>query len=229
MTCAAHTLADSVRCNFHAQRSTVAVRRRTACVVAAVVAALTSIATDAAEESRFQVTPFAGYATGGEFETEAGVERDADDTGGWGLALSLEEQAPNYYEFLFASFDTEVEGDTPIDMDIDYLQIGGTAAWPDGKWVIPYLGLTVGAARFSPDVSGTDSATKFAFSIGAGVRVPITEHIGIRGEWRSYGTVLGGDSDLFCASANGAATCALRSHSDVFMQHTAQLGVMIGF
>lgn len=200
-----------------------------ACIGAALVAALTSFASLGADEPRFQVAPFAGYATGGEFETDAGVERDADETGGWGLALSLKEQAPNYYELLYASFDTEVEGDTPLDMDIDYLQIGGTAGWPDAKRVIPYLGLTIGAARFSPDVNGLDSATKFAFSIGAGVRVPITEHIGIRGEWRSYVTVLGSDSDLFCASAGGAATCALRSHSDTFLQHTAQLGVIIGF
>lgn len=231
MVIADQSLGNADSCNFQA-RSTpaVAVWRRAAVLSVSLIAAWVSTSAAAAEERRFQVTPFGSYATGDKFENSAGDKRDVDDHGGWGLAVDWEEEAARYYELIYAGFSTESEGDTgPIDLDIQYLQIGGTVAWAESKRVIPYFGMTIGAARFDPDLNGLDSATKFAFTVGAGVRVPISDRIGVRAEWRSYLTVLGSDSNLFCASSGGAATCALKSHGDIFAQHSAQLGVTVGF
>jgi opacity protein-like surface antigen len=227
----AHLLCRSDRsCNFQAQPiASVSDWRRLQRLAVLATAALIASTASAAEEARFQLTPFAGYAVSSDFESDQDVERNVKDTSGWGLILNFEEQPSRYYELIYSTFSPEVEGDPALDMDIHYLQIGGTVAYPEATRVIPYLGLTAGAARFSPDVNGLDSATRVAFSIGAGVRVPITEHIGIRAEWRSYITLLSSDSDVFCKSAEGSATCLLRSESDTFLQHTAQLGVVIGF
>lgn len=204
-------------------------RRAGACMAAAAALCIAQAAS-AAEETRFQVTPFFSYATGDDFEDAAGAKREADDTGGFGIAFDIVDHGSAYYELLFSSFGTEVDGDVEaLDLDIQYLQIGGTLAWPDAVHVIPYIAMTVGAARFDPDLDDLDSATKFAFTIGAGVRVPITSTIGVRAEWRTYGTVLGNDSDLFCVSASGAATCNLHVKGNTFLQHSAQLGVIIGF
>ncbi|MET0988168.1 MAG: outer membrane beta-barrel protein [Steroidobacteraceae bacterium] len=231
MVIAHQSLGNADSCNFQARsKPAVAVWRRAAALSVSLIAASASMSATAAEERPFQVTPFGSYATGDKFENSAGDKRDVDDTGGWGLVLDLEQEVSRYYELIYASFSTESEGDTaPIDMDIQYLQIGGTVAWADAERVIPYFGMTIGAAHLDPDLNGLDSATKFAFTIGAGIRVPISDRIGVRAEWRSYLTVLGSDSNLFCASAGGAATCALRSHGDIFAQHSAQLGVVIGF
>ncbi|MET0659997.1 MAG: hypothetical protein ABW110_17770, partial [Steroidobacteraceae bacterium] len=99
---------------------------------------MASVNAIAAEERSFQVTPFGSYATGDKFENAAGDELDVDDHGGWGLALDLQEQGSSYYELIYANFTTESEGDTaPIDLDIQYLQVGGTVAWAEGERVIP--------------------------------------------------------------------------------------------
>lgn len=217
-------------CNFQAMYGrAVAVWRRAAVCSVGLIAAL-GASSAVAEEAKFQVTPFGSYATGDDLESAEGDKRKSDDTGGWGLALDWEQEASRYYELIYTNFSTEVKGGAaPVDLDIQYLQIGGTVAWEDAKRIIPYFGLTVGAAHFSPDLNGLDSATKFAFTIGAGVRVPISKRIGLRAEWRSYVTLLTDDTDVFCASSNGAATCALRAHGDTYVQHSAQLGVIIGF
>jgi opacity protein-like surface antigen len=222
------TIGNTARCNSRARpNAAVAILPL---VFMGSVASIAATPAMAADEPRYQFTPFYSYATGDDFEDSTGADREVDDSSGWGIAINFEEEASHYYEFIYARYDTDVKGGaTPIDLDIQYLQIGGTVAWSEARHVIPYLGLTIGAARFNPDVDGGDNATKFAFSIGAGVRVPITSHFGVRAEWRSYGTVLGDDSDLFCESVNGIATCDLRSKSNVFFQHTAQLGVLFGF
>ena len=231
MFSADQSIGGSVSCNFQANsQPTVAVRRRLSALGVMLLAWCVASSVRAAEESSFQLTPFAGYATGDDLETSGGERRKVDDTGGWGLALDWEQQAQRYYELIYTSFNTEIKGGAaPLDLDIDYLQIGGTVAWTDLKHVIPYFGMTVGAAHFSPDLDGLDSATKFAFSVAAGARIPVTKHIGLRAEWRTYVTVLGSDSNLFCESSGGAATCELQSRSDTFLQHSAQLGVSIGF
>jgi hypothetical protein len=113
-------------------------------------------------------------------------------------------------------------------MDVQYLQVGGIVSYPDATRVIPYFGLTVGAARFSPDAPGLDDETKLAASIAGGFRVPITDHIGVRLDLRAFVTVLDSEGDLFCVS-NAGLTCNISAKSDTFLQYSAALGVTVGF
>lgn len=197
-------------------------------IMGAVLLTLAGAPAFAVDEPRFQITPVGAYVAGGEFEDSAGVELDADETTGFGLVLSLEELPGRYYEFIYTDASTEVDASTPFDIDIKYIQIGGTVSWPETTRVIPYLGLTVGAAILEPDGTGLDDATRLAFSLGGGVRIPITPRIGMRLEIRSYATLLGSDADLFCKGA-GSLTCNFLAESDTLLQHTAQVGVSIGF
>ena len=89
-------------------------------------------------------------------------------------------------------------------MDVQYLQFGGTSAirTPSTR-VIPYFGMTVGAARFSPDGPGLDDETKLAFSVGRRLAVPITDHFGVRFDLRAFVTLLDTDGDIFCVSVGG--------------------------
>ena len=104
---------------------------------------------------------------------------------------------------LYLRQSTEVDGFEPFDMDVEYLQFGGTVSYPDTEQthVIPYFGMTVGAARFSPDGAGLDDETKLAFTIGGGLRVPITQRFSVRLDLRAFATVLDSDSDIFCVSS----------------------------
>jgi opacity protein-like surface antigen len=177
----------------------------------------------------FEFTPFIGYMAGGEFEDPADdSDRDLDEDNNFGLIVNAAVDSWRAYELLFTSQSTQLDGTTPIDMDVQYLQIGGTVSYPDATRVIPYFGMTVGAARFSPDGAGLDDETKVAFTVAGGVRVPITEHFGVRLDLRAFVTVLDADGDLFCVS-DGGLTCNIRAKSDTFLQYSANLGFTVGF
>jgi hypothetical protein len=177
----------------------------------------------------FELTPFVGFMGGGEFEDPLDdSDRDLDEDTTFGLIANAAVDAWRHYELVYAQQSTQLEGATPADMDVQYLQIGGIVSHPDARYVIPYFGLTVGAARLSPDEAGLDDETKVAFSAGGGFRVPITDHIGVRLDLRAFVTLLESDNELFCVSSSGL-TCRIRAKSDTLLQYSAALGVTVGF
>lgn len=180
--------------------------------------------------AQFEITPFYGYMAGGEFENPStNTDRDLDENNDFGVIFNSAVDEWRHYELIYATQSTEIDGAPPIDLDVQYLQIGGTVSNPDAEYVIPYFGMTVGAARFSPDQGGLDDETKFAFTVGAGFKVPITEHIGVRFDARAFISLLDTDGNIFCVSDNGVGTCAIRTKSDTFLQYHAALGLIVGF
>jgi hypothetical protein len=180
----------------------------------------------------FEITPFFGLMAGGSFEDPTdSSERDVEDDTSFGIFLNLIADVPErQYELLYTKQSSVVEGGVPVDLDLQYLQIGGTVGYPQSRYIAPYFGVTVGAARFTPDVAGLDDETKFAISVGGGVRFPITDHFGIRLDIRSFVTFLEDDSQIFCVSDPGNVSgCAIRPKSDTFVQYTGSLGFSVGF
>lgn len=200
-------------------------------VLGANVIAVPAIAAEPERDfNRFEFTPYAGYMTGGEFEDPTdGSERDLDEATHRGLIVDIAADDWRHYELLFADMDSEVDGTTPFDMGVQYLHIGGIVSHPTARHVIPYFGMTIGATRFSPDQAGLDDETKFSFSVGGGLRIPITQHFGVRLDARAFATVLDSEGDLFCVSEGGVGTCNIRAKSDTFLQYAASLGVTVGF
>jgi hypothetical protein len=204
--------------------------------LAALAACLTLVtgsvqAKEDTDPNQFEITPFIGLMAGGSFEEpNTGDERDVDGDMNYGLFLNLMADVPErQYELLYTQQNTVVEGAVPIDLDVQYLQIGGTVAYPQSPHAIPYVGATVGAARFAPDQAGLDDETKASFSFGGGVRFPITKLIGIRFDVRAFVTLVEDDSDFFCVSAPPVASCTIKTKSDTFVQYTGSLGVSFGF
>jgi hypothetical protein len=180
--------------------------------------------------NRVEITPFAGFMGGGEFEDPADdSERSLEDDTSFGVIVDIADEPWRHYEFIYSQQNTEVGGVSPLDMDVQYLQIGGIVSHPDATRVIPYFGMTIGAARFSPDLSGLDDETKLSFSVAGGVRVPFTDHFGLRFDVRAFVTSLGSDSEVFCVSAPPIGGCSIRAKSDTFLQYAASLGVIFGF
>ena len=194
-----------------------------------------SLSVQAADEPKqynnFEFTPFVGYMAGGEFEDPTdSSDRDLDAGTDFGIIVDAAAEWWRHYEMLYVRQSTKVDGFDPFDMDVEYLQFGGTVSYPDAEYthVIPYFGMTVGAARFSPDASGLDDETKFAATLGGGLRIPINKNFGVRLDLRVFGTVLDSESDIFCVSSGGL-TCRIKAKGDFFVQYAANLGVTYGF
>jgi len=180
--------------------------------------------------SNWEFTPFYGYMAGGSFEdSTTNTDRDLDEDNSFGLIINAAADQWRHYEFIYVKQGTAIDGTVPMDLDVEYLQIGGTVTYEDAKTVFPYFGMTLGAARFSPDGAGLDDETKFAMSIGGGFKVPVTDHFGVRFDVRAFATFLNTDGNIFCASDSSGGTCAIRAKSDTFLQYQAALGVTFGF
>lgn len=178
----------------------------------------------------WEFTPFYGYMAGGEFEDPTtNTDRDLDADNSFGLFINAAADQWRHYELIYAKQGSSVDGAMPMDLDVEYLQIGGTVMYQDAKTVIPYFGMTIGGARFSPDGAGLDDETKFAFTVGGGFKVPVTDHFGVRFDARAFVALFDSSGNVFCVSDNGAGTCGIRTKSDTFVQYQAALGVIIGF
>src|SRR5688572_23622877 len=92
-------------------------------------------AADPAEPTNYwEFTPFAGFTAGGEFENPAdGSDRDLDEDSSFGLIVNAAVDQWRHYELLYSTQSTSVEGATPIDMDVQYLQIGRSEERRVGK------------------------------------------------------------------------------------------------
>jgi len=181
-------------------------------------------------ENNFEVTPFAGYMAGGRFKDPTdNSDRDIESDPNYGLFLNMNAGGPDrQYELLYSRQGTRIDGATPVDMTVQYLQIGGIVSFTDVQPVVPFFGMTVGATQFSPD-AGFDDETRFSFTVGGGVKVPITEHIGLRFDARAFVTVMNSDAAFFCRSVSGDASCRIKVDSSTLVQYSAMLGVIAAF
>lgn len=190
-------------------------------------------------EYRFSVTPLLGYRMGGDFESDdsdAEVSLDDDAAAGFILnapAEAVGEDAYTEWELYFSRQsagieDAPIEVDPTLDVDISYLLLGGTYVGP-GELVRPFLAAGIGAAHLSPDGSGYDSDTVFAFGIGGGAQVFPTERFGMRLEVRALGAVLDSDSSIFCRSGPEGSACLVAANGDVLWQWEVFAGLIARF
>lgn len=189
-----------------------------------------------ADTPRFEIAPFGGYRVGGEFDLEddQGVELrsvDLDNDVGWGLGLALYRDPDAYYELLYSTQTTQPDDSDPalrgVDITTEYYQFGGTLIFDYEPWLWPYLSVTLGLTRF--DADGFGSEYEFSGSLGMGVRMPVGERVSLLLGVRGYGTLVDSDTEFLCSSADGGATCLVRSSGDVFLQGEATVGIALTF
>jgi len=184
----------------------------------------------AAEGWGVEITPFAGYHIGGSFEDNTtGAALDAKEGAVYGLALDLADTPETQYELYYGFQRTQVTGggtfggETLFDLDVHYLHLGGTYMF-QGEKVRPYIAGGLGATHFVPDGSGMSSKTYFSFSLGGGVKLPLSSRVGLRLEGRGFLTILPDSTAIFCVSSGGAA-CRVNVQGDVFGQFLVTAGL----
>lgn len=184
---------------------------------------------------RFELTPYGGYRFGGSFEDfDAGLSADLDDDASFGLVLNLRESGNTQWELIYSQQNTAVDtrefafADPFIDVDLQYLQIGGTYMG-EGQRARPYVAATVGGTHISPDLPTLDSDTFWSFSIGGGLQVFPTKRVGLRLEARAWGTLLSSSTSLFCSSGPQGGLCAITVDGDVLWQFETFVGVVFRF
>ncbi len=199
-----------------------------------------------ADQPRFEFTPFFTQRGDGGFLDAS--NNNVNLAGKSGMAGAFNWAASDHgsqYELLYSRQSTrtdgnQTDGSAPIDMRIEYLQLGGTTLLGDEEGhVVPFASGGIGAARFTPGVAASSAQvlsqeTRWAFSLGGGVRIPVATHVRLRFEVRGYLTWLDGSSSLFCSgntttTSTTTVTCPLQAKGQTFFQYEALGGVSVGF
>jgi hypothetical protein len=203
-----------------------------------VIFAAVTVITSSAGAASFEVTPFAGYTMGGEFSNaETGQPLSLNDTSSYGIMLdfkqAMDSKQPGtaWIELYFSSQQTKLKADQgafagspSLDVNIEYYHVGGTYGQSEGT-VQPFVVGTLGATHMVPKGAGFESETKPSLSLGGGVKLYLTEHIGLRFDARWFGTLVSSNGGMFCS--NGA--CLVKVQGDLFSQYAANAGLILAF
>jgi opacity protein-like surface antigen len=189
-----------------------------------------------ATSSLFQLTPFAGYRFGGTFEDEeTNQEYDLDDSPSYGVILNFPSRGNTEWEIYYSKQATSLDNagfiasDTELDVDVEYLQAGGTYLFEQTAQALPYFVATAGATKISPDGPGAKSDTFFSFGVGGGWKFFPASRIGLRLDGRFLGTFVDSNSKIFCGSGPAGGTCAISTVGKLLYQFELQAGVIFRF
>lgn len=210
--------------------------RHTSWVITLVMSMGLCSPTAAQEQSlRFELTPYAGYRIGGNFdEQDSDGEFELDESDALGIIFNIRSEHNTQWEFLYAHQQTKLEtlalfvGDPLLDIDVDYFHLGGTYLF-DGVNTRPFLALTVGLSRFEPRPQGFDAEHYISASIGAGVQLRATKRVGVRIEGRVFTSLVDSDEEIFCLSGGQTNACAIRIDGTIVTQWEARAGVVFRF
>ena len=200
------------------------------CVVILGILSMVSVATESMGQ-QFEITPFAGYRFGGDFQDSGtGFGLDIDDSESYGVVLGMSVSPETQVEFLYSHQATEIKPTGPFsaasltNLDMDYYHFGGTYIWDHKKDLRPFIQATLGATHLNPDRAGLGSETRFSFGIGGGVKYFFTKHLGLRLDARALGTVLNSNSAIFCSGG-----CTIAVQGSTLWQFEGGLGVIFAF
>ena len=184
---------------------------------------------------KFEITPFIGYRTGGQFEEMDGdAEFELTESESLGFLFNVAANANGQYEFLYAQQSTLLDSaglfvsDSRFALDVEYYQFGGTH-FLDGDVVRPFIAMSVGMSRFDPQPAEFSAESFFAASFGAGVQLNLRGRFGIRLEGRVYTSLVEDDSRIFCGSDSGVGGCLIQIDGTLLTQWEAKAGIVFRF
>lgn len=158
------------------------------------------------------ITPYVGWRWGGSIDSAIpdptnlfwGETLEIEDAGSYGLIvgfgvgynLQIELSASRQESELIASDRIFAPGTVLGDIDVTYYQAGVTWEW--GRDVRPFLGGSLGAATLDPKFPMSSSETRFAGSFFGGLKLRLTDRLGVRLDGKMLWIALDDDDRDFC-------------------------------
>jgi len=182
-----------------------------------------------------EITPLLGYRAGGEFIDEANSQkRTVDSSSTFGLILSYPDKSGTNYELYYShqssdlnsvSFaSTTTTGNVNVPLTIDYLHIGGTTPISNSEKLETFVSGGLGFTYLSPDFEDLQSDLRASFSIGIGLKLPLSERIAFRIETRALATLYNNNSAIFCSGG-----CTLKVNGNFLLQTEVFAGIAVKF
>ena len=185
-------------------------------------------------DHKVEISALVGYQLNGSLNFVQG-DMKFDDAINYSFALSVNAGYGTYIETIYSYCATNVrlrtwypgyEPNQPnFNVDIHYIQLGGVKEFMDGR-VRPFGSLTLGASGFVPVDVSYESWWQFAINLGLGVKINITENIGIRAQARLLMPMYLSGLGIFCGG--GGCSSGFTTTSNI-LQGDFSGGLVIGF
>jgi outer membrane protein W len=186
-----------------------------------------------------EISPVAGFRFGGSAcavsapcTNESGERFEVDDAASFGVQLGYR-LGDGEIELVYARQNTRLQSATlfagvPLfDIALESWQLGGNYFFGDDDARLrPFLGIGLGLTRMLPEPSGLSDETRFSASFGAGAKLWLGGHVGLRLEARGFFTVLDGDGGSFCG---GDGCVVFVGSSQVISQVDLRAGLILRF
>ncbi len=161
-----------------------------------------------AQPRQFELTPTVGYRFFGDLEVDdtefLGASTDVEDGAAYGLSFDIPLTSILKLELLANHQTTDLTVDNGLfshashvaDLDIDYYHVGLLVQFGSGQ-VRPFFVGSLGLARLDADFGAgvRESEDRPSASLGGGVKVFFSEHVGLRFEGRAYAVALDDDNN----------------------------------
>ncbi len=190
--------------------------------------------TSTAEAQKFELTPFGGWRFGGEFAEVGsgyGNEINLDESPSFGLILGIpwdpidRSSLELVWSHQGSSVDLTTAGGSTLDLNVDYLHIGGMAPFstPNEK-IETLLSGGLGATYMQAGSSSSSSEIRFSLSFGAGLLFHVSERVAVRLEARGWYTFTETGSAIFCSGG-----CVVAFSGTGFVQGELTAGLQLSF
>ena len=140
-------------------------------------------------QSRIEISPYGGYMFGGKLRFYEG-DLKIDDNVNYGLAMDFAVATDTKIEISWSQMSTTARfkpyfgydylNADPFDVNVGYIQVGSIRELDLDNNIVPYGGMTLGAAYFAPQNSVYSDSWKFAAGLGLGTKIWITDKVGLR-------------------------------------------------
>lgn len=148
------------------------------------VMAIVMVASIQVNAQKLELTPIIGYETGAKVNTSAGYLRISDGMV-YGGALNIGLGGGRYAELSYTHMGSNLSLDGVVredicDLAVDYYSIGALQEMmPDAK-ATPYGLFSLGVVNYRPTSGGYSSENKMHVSLAGGLKIRLSERIGVR-------------------------------------------------
>ena len=182
-----------------------------------------------------EITPLLALRGGGDFvDTETNKNHTVVSSDAFGVIISFPHERGKTLEIYYSHQSSDINsvdvdlssttGKADIPLEINYLHIGGTTPINRDDTLDTFVSGGLGFTYLSPDLNGLQSDLRASFSIGVGLKWPLTNNIALRLETRALATLYNSNSALFC---NGG--CSLAVDGNLFVQAEIFAGIAVRF
>ncbi|PFG55827.1 hypothetical protein ATG66_2146 [Vibrio sp. ES.051] len=184
---------------------------------------LVSLAANA--HANIAITPFVGYAGGGQVEDENGNAYDFDPAINYALSI----EAPFEIGKIGVFYSNQSTGLEQLSnsANIHYLQFQSSIYYPIQQGWQAYIGVGVGGSY--TDVNWVDNKYGFSASAFTGLEYEFSKNVALTAQLRWLGTVVDNDTSGACTLPSDGSSCIIKFDTDWMNQFQSNIGFSFRF